>query len=142
MTRTSRGAVAGAAAAAAWAGADRLFLQRLFGTPYSDSRVLSPYVARGRLESVLGVALHTAVGAVFGAACVRFGGRGWRDGVAAAVAENGVAWPALAVVDRTHPWRKDGRWPPLVTNGRVFAQATTGHALFGALLGLLLDPPR
>jgi hypothetical protein len=41
------------------------------------------------------------------------------------------------VFDRIHPKRRSGEWPPLVSNPRVFAQATTGHALFGVLLGLL-----
>jgi hypothetical protein len=58
-----------------------------------------------------------------------------RQGVAAALAENALLWPGIAVFDRIHPRRRDGTWPPLARNPRVFAQASAGHALFGALLG-------
>jgi hypothetical protein len=80
---------------------------------------------------------HAAAGFVFGYLFSRLGGRGVKNGVATALAENTLLWPGLAVFDRIHPKRKSGEWPPLVTNPRVFAQATTGHALFGVLLGLL-----
>jgi hypothetical protein len=52
-------------------------------------------------------------------------------------------WPLMAVVDRIHPDRRSGAWSPLLSNGRVFAYEATAHALFGAVLGLLLTrPPR
>ena len=36
-------------------------------------------------------------------------------------------------------WTKRlGAWPPLVRNGRVFAQEAVVHAVFGVVLGLLL----
>jgi hypothetical protein len=60
------------------------------------------------------------------------------QGVVAAQIENVALWPAMAVVDRIHPDRRSGAWPPLVRNGRVFAYEATTHALFGAALGLLL----
>jgi hypothetical protein len=45
----------------------------------------------------------------------------------------------MAVVDRVHPDRRDGTWPPLLLNGRVFAYEAAMHALFGAVLGVLLE---
>jgi hypothetical protein len=132
-----RGAVAGALAAAAWQAADPL-LERTFGTPYSDSQLLGPFIARGRYEWLANLATHGAAGAAFGHAFERLGGRGVRAGVAAALTENALLWPGLAVFDRIHPKRRDGTWPPLVANPRAFASATAGHALFGALLGLLV----
>ena len=48
-------------------------------------------------------------------------------------------WPAMAVVDRHHPDRRDGTWPPLLTNGRAFALTAAGHLVFGAVLGALVD---
>jgi hypothetical protein len=44
----------------------------------------------------------------------------------------------MAVVDRVHPDRRDGRWPRLVSNSRAFALTAAGHALFGLILGSLL----
>jgi hypothetical protein len=44
----------------------------------------------------------------------------------------------MAVVDRVHPDRRDGTWPPLLRNGRVFAYEAAVHAVFGAVLGTLL----
>jgi hypothetical protein len=44
----------------------------------------------------------------------------------------------IFVLDRGHPARRDGTWPPLFANPRVVAQSTAGHALFGAVLGLLV----
>jgi hypothetical protein len=43
----------------------------------------------------------------------------------------------MAVVDRLHPDRRDGTWPPLLTNRRIAAQEVAGHAVFGAVLGAL-----
>jgi hypothetical protein len=132
----ARGAAAGAAGGAIWVLTDPL-LKRAFGTPYSDAELLSAFVTRGRLQPLVSVAVHAAVGAGFGFAFGRLGGRGVRNAVAAAVLENALLWPLLAPFDRIHPNRRDGSWPRLLTNPRVFAQATAGHAWFGALLGLL-----
>jgi hypothetical protein len=131
-----RGALAGAVAAALWAAVDPL-TRRLFRTPYSDVALLGGAVARGRLERPIGLALHTANGAGFGYVFTFLGRRGVRAGVAAALLENTLLWPGMALADRFHPKRRDGSWPTLLTNPRVFAQATVGHALFGALLGAL-----
>jgi hypothetical protein len=131
-----RGAVAGAVAAAAWAGAEPV-LQRIFGTPYSDIRLLGRFATRGRAWPAAGLAIHLCNGAVFGAAFEKAGFRGVRAGVAAAQVENLVLWPAMAVMDRVHPDRRDGTWPPLLANRRVAAQEMAAHALFGAVLGRL-----
>jgi len=130
------GGVAGAVAATVWTLCDPL-LERAFGTPYSDAQLLGPFITQGAFEPVADLVTHAAGGFAFGWTFARLGGRGVRHGVAAALAENTLFWPALAVFDRIHPKRKSGEWPPLATNPRVFAQATAGHALFGLLLGLL-----
>ncbi len=130
-----RGAVTGALAAAVWQASDPL-LKRAFRTPYSDAELLGPFITRGRYEWLADLVTHSAAGAGFGHLFQRLGGRGARQGIAVALAENTLLWPALGVFDRIHPKRRDGTWPPLVTNPRVFAQATAGHAVFGLLLGL------
>ena len=132
-----RGAFAGIVAAAAWAAAEPV-LQRAFRTPYSDVRLLGAVVTRGPLWRPVGLALHLGNGAVFGALFERFGGRGWKDGVLAAQIESLGLWPGMAVVDRLHPDRRSGAWPPLFLNPRVFAYEVATHALFGAVLGALL----
>jgi hypothetical protein len=130
-----RGGLAGALAAAAWNGYDPL-LKRAFGTPYADSEVLGPFLTTGRYEWLANLVTHMGGGFAFGYAFERLGGRTVRQGVVAAVAENVVLWPAVAVIEQVHPKRKSGEWPPLLLNGRAFAAATVGHAAFGVLLGL------
>jgi hypothetical protein len=126
--------LAGIAAAGLWAAAEPA-LGRVFRIPYSDIELLEGLTGRGR---AVAVALHLANGAVFGAAFERAGCRGILRGVLAAQGENVALWPAMAIVDRVHPKRRAGAWPPLVSSGRVFAYEVTVHALFGAVLGLLL----
>jgi hypothetical protein len=135
VNRNLRGGIAGALAATIWTAVDPL-LDRVFGTLYADSKLLGPFITQGPLEPVANAVTHAAGGFVFGYVCSRLGGRGVKNGVGAAVAENTLFWPLLAVFDRIHPKRRSGEWPPLVSNPRVFAQATTGHALFGLLLGV------
>ncbi|MES1247360.1 MAG: hypothetical protein ABUS54_06785 [Actinomycetota bacterium] len=130
-----RGALAGALAAAAWQACDPV-LKRLSGSPYSDAELLGPFIATGRYEWLANLATHSAAGAGFGFAFERLGGRTVRAGVAAALAENTLLWPAIGVVELVHPKRRSGEWPRLVTSPRAFASATVGHAFFGALLGL------
>ena len=103
----------------------------------TDAKLLGPFITQGPLEPVADAVTHAAGGFVFGYLFTKFGGRGVKNGVTAALAENTLGWPLLAIFDRIHPKRRSGEWPPLVSNPRVFAQATTGHALFGVLLGLL-----
>jgi hypothetical protein len=130
-----RGALVGAAAAAIWNAYDPL-LKRLFDTPYADSEVLGPFITQGEYEWLANLVTHMGGGATFGYLFERLGGRGVKAGVTAALVENTVLWPAVGVVERWHPKRKNGEWPPLLLNGRAFAAATAGHAVFGALLGL------
>jgi hypothetical protein len=90
-----------------------------------------------------GLGAHLANGAAAGVVFRRLGLRGWKQGVAVFQLENVAAWPLMAAVDRLHPDRRSGAWPPLLRNPRVFAYEVATHALFGAVLGALLrDEPR
>jgi hypothetical protein len=135
------GALAGVAAAAAW-GAAEPAARRLFGICYSDVRLLGAAVTSGPNWKAAGWGLHLLNGAVFGAAFTRLGGHGVLRGVAAAQVENLVLWvPGMVLVDRFHPDRRSGRWRPILRNRRVFAYEVTLHALFGAVLGVLIYSP-
>lgn len=131
------GPLAGVLAAAAWAASEPV-LGRLLRTPYSDVRLLGRLLTRGRRWPVVGLAWHLANGALFGALFERAGLGGVKVGVIAAQVENLALWPALALVDRIHPDRRSGAWPPLVGNGRVAVYEAVAHALFGASLGALV----
>jgi len=128
--------LAGITAAAAWAAAEPA-ARRVFGTSYSDVRLLGRPVSRRHWRSA-GIALHLANGAAAGVVFNRLGLGGWKAGVVAAQIENAALWPGMVVVDRFHPDRRSGYWPRLLLNPRVFAQEATVHAVFGAVLGLLL----
>ena len=132
-----RGAVAGIAAAAAWIAAEPV-ARRICGTPFTDVRALGRPVSRTHWRAA-GTAIHLANGAAAGIAFERLGLRGWKAGVAVFQAEHLATWPLMVVVDRWHPDRRSGVWPPLARNSRVFAQEAAVHALFGAVLGLLLE---
>jgi hypothetical protein len=128
------------AAAAAWVAAGPA-VARLVAPPtgYSDVRLLRGLLARDSARGrAVGLAAHLVNGAVFGAIFARAGGRGWKQGLAAAQIENVALWPGMALVDRVHPDRRSGAWPPLATNGRVFAYEVAVHALFGVVLGALV----
>jgi hypothetical protein len=134
-----RGAIAGAAAAAVWAAAEPA-ARRIFRVRYSDVRLLGATVTTGPGWRHAGWTLHLLNGAIFGAAFARVGGRGVGHAVTAAQIENIVLWiPGMALVDRFHPDRRSGAWPPLLRNGRVFTYEVAVHALFGVVLGLLID---
>jgi hypothetical protein len=122
-------------AAATWAAAEPA-LRRVFRTPYTDVRLLGAPISR-RHWRLAGTAVHLANGAAAGIGFRRLGLRGWKA-VAAAQVESAVLWPGMAVVDRYHPDRRSGAWPPLLRNRRVFAQEVAAHAIFGAVVGLLL----
>ncbi|HEY6016881.1 MAG TPA: hypothetical protein VIU16_08860 [Gaiellaceae bacterium] len=140
MPRTLRGALAGAVAGIAWTAVEPL-LQREFGSPYSDPGLVAGLVAHGRGRRLLEYATQAGGGAAFGAAFARLGGRGIENGVAAALAENAALWPAVAVVQRFHPDVRSGRWPKPFADPRSIQVSFAGHAIFGILLGALLDPP-
>ena len=57
-----------------------------------------------------------------------------------ALAEHLVLYPVGGLVDRYHPAHGEPGLPPLLTNGRAFAQATWRHLLFGVVLGRLAAP--
>jgi hypothetical protein len=133
-----RGALAGATAAAVWAALEPVG-RRVLGPPptYSDLRLLGRPLSQQHWRPV-GLALHLVNGALFGVAFGLVGGHGWKQGLAAAQAENIALWPGMVVLDRFHPDRRSGAWPPLLRNGRVFAYEAAMHAVFGVSLGLFL----
>jgi hypothetical protein len=144
-TRTLRGALAGAAAAAVWA-AQQPLDRRLFGVPYDDTELLGRWVVRSGGWQVAGAGLHLANGALFGALYANVAPSlpvpTVLRGPLAGLAEHLATWPGTAVVERVHPAR--GELPALWGSGRAFAQATWRHVLFGFVLGELerrLNPP-
>jgi hypothetical protein len=134
-----RGVIPGIAAAAVWAAAEPLVGRAIGVAWYSDARLLGRMLTGGPLWRPVGIAIHLANGATFGAVFAELGGRGWKQGVLAAEAESALLWPAMAVIDGIHPDRRSGEWPSLVFNGRVFAYEAFVHAIFGAVLGALLS---
>jgi hypothetical protein len=140
-TRTLRGALAGAAAAAVWA-AQQPIDKRLFGVDYDDVRLLAR-LARRDSDYAVGLALHLASGALFGAIyagvapSLRVPAR--LRGPLAGLAEHLATWPGTVALTRTHP-----DLPVLWGSSAAFAQATWRHLLFGTVLGELerrLNPP-
>ena len=144
-TRTLRGALAGATAAAVWA-AQQPLDQRVFGCPYDDVELLGRLVTSGRAAYPVGLAMHLLNGAVFGAAYANVSRAlpvpSVLRGPLAGVAEHLATWPGTAVMNRLHPAGEE--LPVLWGSGRAFAQATWRHVLFGTVLGELeqrLNPP-
>lgn len=133
-------AVAGAAAATAWALLEPID-RRVFRCDYSDVALLGKAVTRGRLWWPAGFAIHALNGAVFGLAFDQARRRlpipKRRLALGMALAEHVGLYPLCYFVDRYHPARGEDGIPPLLTNPRAFAQATARHALFGVLLGRL-----
>ncbi len=138
-----RAAGAGAAAATVWGLLEPLD-QRLLRCDYSDVALLGKAFTRGPAWRPLGFAVHAANGAVFGlafrAAHRRLRGDPHRLALVLALAEHVALYPLGALVDRYHPARGEPGIPPLLTNGRAFAQATVRHAVFGLVLGRLAAP--
>jgi len=144
--RTARGALAGAVAAGVWA-AQQPLDKRVFASPYDDVELLGKAVTRGPGWYPVGLALHMANGALFGAAYANLARLApippWTRGPLAALAENFAFWPLGRLSDRVHPAR--GQLPALHGNERALGQATWRHLLFGVVLGELerrLNPPR
>jgi hypothetical protein len=108
--------------------------------------VLGKAVTRGQGWRAAGFALHAVNGAVFGLAYDTIRQRlpvdGRRLALAMALSEHVALYPLGYFIDRYHPARGEQGIPPLLTNPRAFAQATTRHALFGVLLGRLSRPQR
>ncbi len=113
--------------------------RRVFRCDYSDVALLGKAVTRGPLWRPAGLALHALNGAVFGLAFEEARRRlpleKRRLALTMALAEHVALYPLSYFVDRYHPARGEEGVPPLLTNGRAFAQATARHALFGVLLG-------
>ena len=144
-TRTLRGALAGATAAAVWA-AQQPLDQRVFGVAYDDVELLGRFVTDGRAAYPIGLAMHLANGAVFGALYANAGRAlpvpAVLRGPLAGLAEHLATWPGTAALSRVHP--AAGELPELWGSGTAFAQATWRHLLFGTVLGELerrLNPP-
>ena len=137
-TRTLRGAVCGAIAAAVWALQQPLD-KLVFGSRCDDVELLGKAIIRGEGWYPLGFALHMHNGALFGAAYANLApslplpARAPRAGRSARRAP--VSWPLVALSDHFHPAR--GQLPTMARNRRAFAQATWRHALFGLVLGEL-----
>jgi hypothetical protein len=133
-------ALAGALAATAWGLLEPLD-RRVFRCHYSDTLLLGKLVTRGPFARPAGFAIHALNGALFGLAFDQVRGRvpveKHRLAVGMAMAEHVALYPLSYFVDRSHPARGEEGLPPLLTNGRAFAQATVRHALFGVLLGRL-----
>ena len=144
-TRTLRGALAGAAGAAAWA-AQQPLDKRAFGVDYDDVELLGKFFTRGPAWLPVGLAAHVGNGALFGALYANVapslpGPRAVRGPIAGLV-EHLAFWPATLLVDRLHP--AAGDFPALWGDPRAFAQAAWRHALFGLVMGELerrLNPP-
>ena len=137
-TRTLRGAVCGAVAAAVWAIQQPLD-KLLFSSRYDDIEILGRAVTSGDGWYPAGLALHMQNGALFGAFYANLAPvlplQPALRGPAAALAEHLLLWPLGGVADRIHPARGD--MPVLGGNRRAFAQATWRHLLFGLVLGEL-----
>lgn len=143
--RTAHGALAGAVAAGVWA-AQQPLDKAVFGTDYDDVALLGKAVSRDRSWMPIGLALHVANGALFGAAYANVAPLvplpAWARGPAAGLLEHVGLWPLTRVTDRVHPARGD--LEQLSGNRRAFAQAAWRHLLFGTILGELerrLNPP-
>jgi hypothetical protein len=137
-SRSVNGAIAGGLAAAVWA-AQQPLDKRVFGVEYDDIELLGKAVTRGSEWPAVGLALHVANGAAFGALYAQlrpflFGPPVLRA-VTAAMAENFGSWPLTRLADEHHPAKRD--LPSLAGNGRALAQATWRHVLFGAVLGIV-----
>lgn len=137
---TGRAAAAGAASALLWAALEPVD-RRLLGCDYSDVALLGKAVTRGRLWPIAGLVLHAGNGALFGVAFDALRRRTSvpprRLALGLALAEHVGLYPLCWFVDRRHPARGERGIPPLLTNGRAFAQATVRHTVFGLALGRL-----
>jgi len=140
-TGPARAAAAGAAAAFVWGLLEPLD-EPIFRSDYRNVALLGKLLAPGRGWRVVGLAAHTANGALFGLAfhAVRRRTRiePRRLALGLALAENVLLYPLTAFVDARHPRRGEPHLPPLWTK-RVFAQETFRHALFGLVLGRLVE---
>ena len=133
-----RGAAAGAIGAAVWAAQEPLD-KRMFDVDYSDVELLGKALTRGDDWPAIGLAMHLANGAAFGAVYALakpfLVGPPVARAVTAAMAEHFGTWPLLGVVERVHPARRE--LPRLTGNPRALAQATWRHVLFAVVVGVI-----
>jgi hypothetical protein len=139
-TDVARGAAAGAVGAATWA-AQQPLDKRVFGSDYDDVELLGKLVTVRRWWPLAGLAVHIANGALFGAAYAlarsHLPGPGWARGLLAAQVENFGLWPLVRFTDHYHPARDE--LSLLGGNRQALAQATWRHAIFGIVLGALVE---
>jgi hypothetical protein len=137
-TRTLRGAVSGAVAAAVWALQQPLD-KVVFSSRYDDVELLGRAVVGSEAWYPAGLALHMADGAAFGLVYANVAPvlplPAVLRGPAAGLIEHFALWPLVSLTDRLHPARK--QLPQLSGNRRAFAQAAWRHLLFGLVLGEL-----
>jgi hypothetical protein len=137
-TRTLRGAVCGAVAAAVWA-LEQPLDKLLFSSRYDDVELLGKAVTRGDGWYVVGLALHMQNGATFGAAYANLAPAiplpPPLRGPTVALVQHLAFWPLGTLSDRLHPARNE--LPKFAGNRRAFAQSTLRHLVFGAVLGEL-----
>ena len=137
-TRTLRGAVCGAVAAAAW-GLQQPLDKAVFSSRYDDVELLGRSVTRGEAWYPIGFALHMSNGAAFGAVYASLAPAmpipAPLRGPVLALTEHLTLWPLVAVTDRFHPARRE--LPHLSGNRPAFFQAVWRHLLFGLILGEL-----
>lgn len=137
-TRTLRGAVSGAVAAAVWAVQQPLD-KLVFSSRYDDVELLGKAFTRDAAWFPIGLSLHMADGALFGAVYANVAPAipvaPALRGPAAALAEHVALWPLVALTDRLHPARAE--LPTLRGNRVAFLQAAWRHLLFGFVLGEL-----
>jgi hypothetical protein len=137
-TRTLRGAVSGALAAAVWA-LEQPVDKTLFASSYDDIEVLGRAVVADEGWYPVGLAWHLANGALFGAIYANVAPviplPPFARGPVVALTETFATWPLASLSDRLHPRRK--KLPTLAGNPKAFAQAAVRHLLFGIVLGEL-----
>jgi hypothetical protein len=136
-----RAAGAGSVAALVWGALEPLD-RRLFRHDYSDVAVLGKAFTRGPGWRPLGLAIHALNGAIFGLVLFEAARRTSRDprrlAPALALLEHLTLFPTGRLVDRYHPARGEPGVEQLFSMP-AFGQATVRHALFGAVLGALVD---
>jgi hypothetical protein len=137
-TRTLRGAVSGAIAAAVW-GLQQPLDKLVFSSRYDDIELLGKAVTPADGWLPIGFGIHMANGALFGAMYANVAPAlplpPVLRGPCAGFAEHVVLWPLVGVTDRLHPAR--GELPKLSGNRPAFLQALWRHLLFGLVLGEL-----
>jgi hypothetical protein len=137
-TRTLRGAVSGAVAAAVWA-VQQPIDKVAFGSRYDDIEFLGKAITRGDGWYTAGLMLHLQNGAAFGAAYANLAPLlpvpPVARGPVVALAQHLAFWPLGVISDRFHPAR--AQLPKFAGNHRAFAQSAWRHLVFGVVLGEL-----